>query len=65
MRANPSLATSTRYFTGDEQDRLDRQLTPQTEAYKRSRIRLARQGHAQLAQFDRAKLTDVHGSPPT
>lgn len=59
VRANPNLATSTRYFTGDEQDRLDRQLTPQTEAYKRSRIRLARQGHAQLAQFDRAKLTDV------
>jgi uncharacterized protein (DUF885 family) len=59
VRANPSLATSTRYFTGDEQDRLDSQLTPQTEAYKRSRIRVARQGLAQLAQFDRAKLSDV------
>jgi uncharacterized protein (DUF885 family) len=59
VRTNPNLATSTRYFTGDEQDRLDRQLTPQTDAYKRSRIRLARQGLTQLAQFDRTKLTNV------
>jgi len=32
VRGNPNLATSNRYFTGDEQDRLERQLTPQTRA---------------------------------
>src|SRR5215510_3149750 len=29
MRANPSAATAARYFTGSEQDRLERQLTPE------------------------------------
>src|SRR5438067_2266049 len=33
IRGNPNLATSSRYFTGEEQDRLERQLTPQTDAY--------------------------------
>jgi uncharacterized protein (DUF885 family) len=59
VRANPSVATATRYFGVDEQDRLDRQLTPQTHAYKRSRIRLAMQGLARLSRFDRGNLTEV------
>lgn len=59
VRGNPNLATSTRYFTGDEQDRLERQLTPETTAYKRERIRLARQGLAELAKFDRAKMSEA------
>jgi len=58
VRGNPNLATSARYFTGDEQDRLERQLTPETRAYKRARIQLARQGLAQLAKFDLAKLSE-------
>ncbi len=57
VRGNPNLATSSRYFTGDEQDRLERQLTPQTVAYRRARIQLAKQGLAQLQKFDRSKLT--------
>ena len=59
VRANPNLATSARYFTGEEQDRLERQLTPQTSAYRRSRIQLAKQGLAGLRKFDRTKLTDT------
>jgi uncharacterized protein (DUF885 family) len=59
VRANPNQATGSRYFTGEEQDRLDRQLTPETEAYDRSRIQLARKGLAELARFDRSKMTET------
>jgi len=59
VRGNPNLATSDRYFTGEEQDRLERQLTPQTRAYHLTRIQLAKQGLAQLQKFDRSKLTDT------
>ncbi|MDP8989537.1 MAG: DUF885 domain-containing protein [Acidobacteriota bacterium] len=57
VRGNSNLATSSRYFTGEEQDRLERQLTPQTVAYRRARIQLAKQGIEQLQKFDRSKLT--------
>src|SRR5262245_32140415 len=57
VRGNPNLATASRYFTGDEQDRLERQLTPETDAYRRSRIQLARKGLAELEKFDRAKMS--------
>jgi uncharacterized protein (DUF885 family) len=59
VRADPNLATSTRYFSGDEQARLERQLTPHTDAHRRERIRLARQGLAELRKFDRSKLADT------
>src|SRR5262245_57296243 len=59
MRANPSLATSTSYFTGDEQERFERQLTPETETYRRERIKLARRGLADLKNFDRTKLSET------
>jgi uncharacterized protein (DUF885 family) len=59
VRGNPNLATSNRYFTGEEQDRLERQLTPATDAYKHSRIQLARKGLAGLRQFDRTKMTET------
>jgi hypothetical protein len=52
MRGNPNAATATRYFTADEQDRLERQLTPETDAYRRARINLARKGLAELRKFD-------------
>ncbi|MBV9400705.1 MAG: DUF885 domain-containing protein [Bryobacterales bacterium] len=57
IRNDPSLATSTRYLKGEEQDRLEREITPQTPAYRRARIQLARRGLAELAKFDRAKLS--------
>src|SRR5262245_54854494 len=58
MRGNPSAATAARYFTADEQDRLERQLTPETNAYRRSRISLARKGLADLRKFDRAAMPE-------
>ena len=56
VRGNPNLATSARYFTGDEQDRLERELSSLTAAYRRARIQLAKQGLAQLQKFDRSKF---------
>lgn len=59
VRHDPDLATSTRYFSGDEQDRLERQLTPHTVEWRRDRIRRARQGLAELRRFDRTALSDA------
>lgn len=59
VRGNPDLATSLRYFSGEEQDRLERQVTPRTRAYQLERIALARRGLSELAKFDRAKLTET------
>jgi uncharacterized protein (DUF885 family) len=59
VRHDPNLATGSRYFSGDEQDRLERQLTPQTLAWKKDRIQRARQGLAELRKFNRASLTET------
>ncbi len=59
VRGNPNLATSARYFTGEEQDRLERQLTPESRTYRESRIQLARKGLAELAKFDASRLTQA------
>ena len=58
VRGNPNLAMSSRYFTGEEQDRLDRQLTPETDAYHRARVQLAKRGLTEVKKFDRRKFTD-------
>ncbi len=57
VRGNPNQAVRTRYFSGDEQNRLEQQLTPLTEAWQRERIELARQGLNDLASFNDANLT--------
>jgi uncharacterized protein (DUF885 family) len=57
MRLQSDDAAAARYFTGEEQDRVERQLAPQTLSYQRERIRLARRGLDELKAFDRAKLT--------
>jgi uncharacterized protein (DUF885 family) len=59
VRANPGLATSLRYFTGEEQDRLERQLAPLTPASARAHIQLARKGLAELRRFDPAVMTET------
>jgi uncharacterized protein (DUF885 family) len=59
MRINPSSATSSRYFSGPEQDALERQITPATPAWFQTRAKLARQGLAELKAFDRSRLTDA------
>ncbi len=56
VRANPNQATASRYFSGEEQDRLERQLTPQTLEWRRARIQLAKRGLAELGKFDRTGL---------
>ena len=59
IRLNPNLATSLRYFTGEGQDRLERQLTPLTIASARQRLQLARKGLAELGKFDRTGMTET------
>jgi uncharacterized protein (DUF885 family) len=57
VRGDPDLATATRYFSGEEQDRLERQLTPNTRRWQLERIQLARKGLAELRTFDVSKLS--------
>ena len=59
MRSNPDQATGARYFTGEEQRRLERQLTPVSKAFQLSRIALARKGLAELAAFERSRLSEA------
>src|SRR5262249_49540264 len=58
-RHDPFLATRSRYLTGEEQDRLEREMTPWTLAWRRERVERARQGLAQLGKFDRSKMTET------
>jgi uncharacterized protein (DUF885 family) len=57
VRADPNEATTTQYFDGDEQDELDRQLTPITKEFRHARVELARRGLDELAKYDRAELS--------
>ena len=56
VRGDPDLATAIRYFSGEEQARLERQLTPRTQAHSKERIALARSGLKDLGTFDHTKL---------
>ncbi len=56
VRADPAAATATQYFSGAEQDALDRQLTPITREYRASRVAKAKEGLAALAGFDPRSL---------
>ena len=58
VRQNPQLATSTQYFSGAEQDALDRQLTPLTPAQRSKMIALAKAGVARLDAFLAGPLSD-------
>jgi uncharacterized protein (DUF885 family) len=59
MRRRPSQSTGSRYFSGPEQDRLDRQLTPETLEWRRETVEQARRGLKELASFDRSRMTDA------
>jgi uncharacterized protein (DUF885 family) len=67
VRGNPSQATVIQYFSGPEQDALDRQLIasqgvtglPLDPAARAAKVALAKQILAQLATYDRATLTPV------
>ncbi len=57
MRADPNRAAATRYFSGAEQAALERQLTPETRAWRHQRVELARKGLAELAKFEPARMS--------
>ena len=57
IRSNPNQAASTRYFSGAEQDAFEQQLSPETPAFRHTRVLLAQKGLAELATFDRARMT--------
>jgi uncharacterized protein (DUF885 family) len=57
VRRDPNLAIQAQYFEGDEQDRLSRELTPVSREHDLATIRLAEDGLARLAAFDREALT--------
>jgi uncharacterized protein (DUF885 family) len=59
MRRRPSQSTQSRYFSGAEQDRLDRRLTPETAAWKRGTAEQARHGLKALEAFDRSRMGDT------
>ncbi|RPI56537.1 MAG: DUF885 domain-containing protein [Acidobacteria bacterium] len=59
VRMNPNLAVATRHFTGAEQDRLEQQITSYADAARRQRRDYIRRGLADLAMFDRARMTDA------
>ena len=64
VRRDPDLATATRYFSGEEQDQLEQQLTPNTRAWTLERIALARRGLARARQVRaRASSTTRSGCP--
>ena len=57
VRADPQLATFSQYFSGEEQAKLDAQLTPIGANITRERVERARRGLADLRVFDRKRLT--------
>ncbi len=59
MRRQPSSSTASRYFDGDVQAALDRELTPQTAAFDDASVAMAREGLARLATFDRAAMAEA------
>ncbi|MEW7847861.1 DUF885 domain-containing protein [Massilia aurea] len=56
VRLSPQSATSTQYFSGAEQARLDRELTPLTAAHREKAVALAREGLKRIDGFKAAPL---------
>lgn len=60
VRYDPDIATRNRYFSGNEQDRLERQSTPLwSRDWQLGRIRLAKKGLVELRRFDRTHMSDI------
>lgn len=57
VRSDPEQATQKQYFSGKEQDALDRALTPNTPAYRNDQVAKARASLKQLAAIDQKALT--------
>lgn len=59
VRLSPQGATSSQYFSGAEQQALDRELTPITEAHRARYVSMARAGIARLDRFLAGKLSPM------
>lgn len=57
MRLHTDFAAGARYFTGEEQEKMERTLMPQTREINVQRIALAKKGLAALLAYDRTRLT--------
>ncbi|HEX8406139.1 MAG TPA: DUF885 family protein, partial [Duganella sp.] len=57
VRADPEQATQKQYFSGKEQDALDRALTPNTQQYRKAEVAKAKAALVQLAAIDQKPLT--------
>jgi uncharacterized protein (DUF885 family) len=58
MRYHTDQAASSRYFTGPEQDAMEREIHSQTLASRDAERKLVRKGLAELRAFDRSKMSD-------
>lgn len=59
VRLSPQLATSTQYFGGTEQAKLDRELTPLTAAHRKQAVDMAREGIKRLDGFKAQPLNQT------
>ena len=59
VRQNPNQAISSRFFSGAQQQALDRQLTPATDEWARSRRELAKRGLDELKRYDFSRLNTM------
>src|SRR5260221_3862887 len=59
MRFETDFAAQARYFTGAEQDAIERRIVPRTEASRAVGSRLAQKVLNHLRSFDRAKMTEA------
>ncbi|WP_395399691.1 DUF885 domain-containing protein [Pseudoduganella sp. UC29_106] len=57
MRNNPQQATQKQYFSGSEQDQLDRKLTDNSRAFRAKEVASATKALADLARIDQRSLT--------
>jgi len=56
MRFHTNAASSRRYFTGAEEDAIERQIEPVTAKQRSDELELIRRGLNELRRFDRARL---------
>ena len=57
MRFHTNFASSRRYFSGGEQEAMDRQIEPVTRAHRQAEVQLIDRGLAELKRFDRSRLS--------
>lgn len=57
MRFHTNFASSRRYFSGAEQEAMDRTIEPVTRSHRQAELQLIDRGLAQLKTFDRSTLS--------